>query len=329
MAIGSGLSGQIGFKAEGTYGTAVTVDRFLEFNKESIKADLVKVESRGIGTGRMLKTARRKTYVKGAKGSVEFDVQTKGFGLIFKHMLGTYANTNVAGSENRGRSTVDLTTGKAGLSLTCQVGRPGINATVYPYTYEGAKIVGWEFAAKLDDPLRLSIELDCETEQRSDGLASASYTSGTEIFVMSEGGLTLAGSAISVKGFNIKGVEGLAVDRRFIGNTKKEPLANSELMITGQLEFEHEAQTRQGQWLAGTEIANLIATFTSPTTISGGGGAGPYKLILNMPLVVFDDSGPVVDGPDIVKETIGFKVLNDGSNSPITIDYHSTDSAAT
>lgn len=328
MAIGSGISGQMGLKVEGTYGTAVTVDRFFEFNSENIKADLVKVESRGIGTGRFLKTARRKVYVKGAKGTTVHDVMTKSFGLLFKLALGSYANANVAGAENKGTITVDLSTGLAGLMATVQIGRPGINATVYPYTYEGGKVVGWELSAKLDDPLRLSLDWDFETEQRSDALASASYVAAQEIFVMSEGAVTLNGSGISVKSISWKGVNGLADDRRFIGNTKKEPLANAEAMITGELEFEHESQARQALWLAGTENATLVATFTSPTTISGGGGAGPYKLVVTVPLFVFDDGGPTVDGPEIVQEKMAFKALYDGSNSPIKVEYHSTDSAA-
>lgn len=327
MVIGSGLGGQIGFADESTYGTYATPARFLEFNSESLKADVVHVESRGIGTGRWLKSGRHKEYSKGANGSIELDVMTKGFGLLFEHMLGSYANTVVAGAERRGRSTPDAN-GKAGQSLTIQVGRPDVGGTSRPFNYEGCKIVGWEFAAALDDPLRLTIDIDAENEQTTSALETASYPSAAEIFVMSEGALTLAGSSISVKSFRIRSEEGLDTDRRFIGNTKKEPLAAGPATISGVLDFEFEALTRHGQWKAGTEVANLIATFTSPTTIAGGGGAGPYKIVITIPLIRFTDGGPNVGGPEILQESLGFEALNDGSNPVCTIDLHSTDTAA-
>jgi hypothetical protein len=325
MAIGSGLGGQIGFAEETTYGTYVAPTRFLEFNDESLKADVVHVESRGIGSGRWLRTARHKEYVKGAAGSVEFDVKTKGFGLLFKHMLGDYTNANVVGNEQKATIVPDAN-GKAGLKLTTQVGRPDIGGTVRPFSYEGCKITGWEFSASLDDPLRLSIDIDAETEQTASALASPSYPTGDEIFVMSEGAVTLNGSTIHVKSFSLKGAEGLATDRRFIGNLKKEPLANAEAMVTGELEFELEGLTRHGQWLAGTEIPNLVVTFTTPT--STGGGGGPFKLVLTVPLLKFDDGGSNLDGPEIVGEEMSFKALK-ASGSPIAqIEYFSTDTAA-
>lgn len=325
MAIGSGLGGQIGFVEEVTYGTYVAPTRFLEFNSESLKPDVVHVESRGIGTGRHLRSTRHKEYIKGAAGNVTLDVKTKGFGLLFKHMLGSYANAAVTGNEYKGTITPDAN-GKAGLSLTAQVGRPDIGGTVRPYNYEGVKVVGWELMAELDNPLRLSLDLDAETEQTSSALETASYPTGDEIFVMSEGAITLAGSTIHVKKFSLKGAEGLATDRRFIGNLKKEPLANAEAMITGQLGFEFEGLTRRGQWVAGTNVANLIATFTSPT--STGGGGGPFKMVVTVPLIMWSDGSPAIGGPDILQEEMNFKAVYNGTDAIAKIEYHSTDQAA-
>lgn len=323
--IGSGLGGQIGFAPESTYGTYVAPTRFLEFNSESLKSDVAVVESHGIGSGRWLRTAHKKAYVKAAAGSVEFDVKTKGFGLIFKHMLGVNTITTPGGATNERKHLVTPdAVGKAGLFLTTQVGRPDIGGTSQPYSYPGCKITGWEFKAALDDPLKLSIDLDAKTEDRGQSLASASYATADEIFVMSEGAVTLAGTTIYVKSLSIKGDEALDTDRRFIGNTKKEPLANGEAMVTGQLDFEHEGIARQAQRIAATDVANLIATFTSPTNIEG---SAPYKIILTCPLIFFTDGEGAIGGPDIIEESMNFKAVFDGTNPIFSVEYHTTDTA--
>jgi hypothetical protein len=52
MAIASGMAAQAGFKAESTYGTAVTVDRFVPIISESLTEEIDRLESEGILTGR-------------------------------------------------------------------------------------------------------------------------------------------------------------------------------------------------------------------------------------------------------------------------------------
>ena len=68
MAIGSGLGAQIGFAEESTYGTPVTVTRFLEFNNESVKTELAQVTSMGLGRGRFQRTGAAEDGDQGCLG---------------------------------------------------------------------------------------------------------------------------------------------------------------------------------------------------------------------------------------------------------------------
>jgi hypothetical protein len=72
MVIASGLGAQLGIGEESTYNTPVTVTRFLEFNSEGLDADVGIIESRGLGTGRFLRTDREKRFIRRAGGQVEF-----------------------------------------------------------------------------------------------------------------------------------------------------------------------------------------------------------------------------------------------------------------
>ncbi|HMM41889.1 MAG TPA: hypothetical protein PKA95_08310 [Thermomicrobiales bacterium] len=162
MVIASGLGAQLGIGEESAYGTAATVARFLEFNSEGLDVDVGIIESRGLGTGRFLRSDREKRYIKSAGGQVEFDVQTKGFGMLFKHCLGSYANSLVAGSERSALITPDAN-GLKGLSLTLQVGKPDISGTSRPFTYSGGKVTEWELKCALDETLKLAVTFDFAT----------------------------------------------------------------------------------------------------------------------------------------------------------------------
>ena len=324
MVIGSGLGAQLGFGEESTYGTAVTVDRFVEFNSESLKTELSQVTSMGLGRGRFQRSGRQKTVIKGASGSVELDLMTKGHGVLLKHCLGSYANTSVAGSERKALITPDAA-GLAGLSLTTQVGRPSVDGTSRPFTFEGGKVKSWELKNSVDDKVVLAMALDYETVVTGTALATASYASGAEIFVFSECAATLAGSSIALRGFSIKGDNGLDVERRALGNTKKQPIAAGPATITGSLDFEFEGLTRYGQLVAGTEVQNLILTFTTPTTIAGG---GPALFKVTIPLLYFTGDSPAVGGPEIIREPMAFTAVDDGTNAVITFEQRTLDTAA-
>jgi hypothetical protein len=325
MALRSGLAGQIGFAEETTYGTYVAPTRFLEFNNEAIATDVARIDSTGIGTGRFLRTGRHKEYVRAAGGSVEFDYQTKGFGLLLKHCLGGYTNSLVTGSE---RSAVIEPDADAlfGKYLTVQVGRPDVGGTVRPFSFLGGKVIEWEIKCDLDVPLKLMLNLDFKSVVTSESLATATYPTGSEILVFSEGALTINGSPVRAKSLSIKGVNGLATDRRMIGNTKLEPLGAALFSITGELgDSEFEDLAVYNAFIAGTEISNLVATFTGPTNIAGG---GPPKLIVTIPRIVYEGATPVIEGHGILKQPLTFRGLYNGTNLPIKFEQRTEDTAA-
>jgi hypothetical protein len=59
MATGTGLDAQVGFKLESTYGTAVTVDKFQEFNSESLAWEPTWLEPSALRVGTKFKRVGR------------------------------------------------------------------------------------------------------------------------------------------------------------------------------------------------------------------------------------------------------------------------------
>lgn len=323
MAIRSGIAGQIGGKAESTYGTPVTVDRFWEFVSEGIDIDIAKVEAPMIGAGRFLRNDRVKTFLRGAGGPVDFIVLNKGFGLLFEHAIGQ--NTITGAGANKTHTIIPDANALAGKSLTLQVGRPDVSGTVRPFTFEGGKVKEWELKCDLDGPLHFTPNFDFENVLTATALASASYPATEEMFIFSEGALTIGGATVYAKSVSVKGNNNLEVGRRNLGNVKREPVASNWFELTGTIDAEFEDLTAYAAWLAGTQ-AQLVLTFTSPTVIPTT--AAPYSLTVTIPKVEYTGETPKVGGPDIVKMPLAFRGLYDGTNPIITLAMVTSDTAS-
>lgn len=323
MTTGTGIDAQLGFAEESTYGTFVAPTRFFEFLSAAIKADVGKIYGQGLGRGRVERSDRMATYVKGAAGSIELEVQTKGFGFFFKHMLGAVATAqpDAAGNPTVYKQTHTLDPDALrGKSLTVQVGLPSTNGTVNPFNYPGTKILSWELVAALDEALKLKLNVDAKTEERTSPLASKSFPAGASLLTFVNGALTIGGASVDVDEVTLAGDNGLNAGRRGLGNTKREQLGGGRAMLTGNLTKDFENTTLYADFISGA-TAQLVLTFTGPTIT----GTYPYLLKVTLPAITYTGETPSVEGPDVVKQGVPFKVLDNGTNQPITLEYQTTD----
>lgn len=319
MVIASGIGAQLGFVAESSYGTYVAPTRFLPFERESISLDLGKIRTNGIGLGRFDRTNKVRTYVKGARGRVDFVVENKGFGLLFKHCIGGVSSGNV-GSVYTHTFTPDAAALK-GLFSTWQIGRPSIDGTSRPMSFVGGKVASWELSANLDEAVKLGVDLDFKGATTAETLASASYASSPYDFTFVDGALTYGGSSKFTKSFRLKMDNGLGLDRRGLGNDKKEPLANGIASIEGELACEWEDLDDYAAAIADTQAA-LVLTCTSPQIISG---SDEFQLIVTLPKIELLKAEAMVDGPSVLQQPTPFKALYDGSNAIISLAYVTSD----
>lgn len=325
MAIKTGIAAQLMAKAESAYGTPVTVDRTYEFVSEGVKNDIFKIDGKQMGQGRFLKNDRVKTVLRGASGPIEFIVLNKNFGLLLEHAIGQ--NTVSGGAADKTHTIIPDAAALQGKSLTVQVGRPDVGGTVRAFTYEGGKITEWELKCAVDNALRFIATFDFENVLTATALASASYVATQEMFVFTEGALTIGGTTTFVKEASIKGNNGLVTDRRGLTNTKKEPLARGMGgdYLTGNLVCEFEDLTAYAAWLAGTQ-AQLVLTFTLATVIPTTSTV--YSLTITIPKIEYVGDTPNVADEGIVMQARPFRALYDGSNSIITIAILTSDTVS-
>lgn len=324
MAYGTGIDAQIGMAEESTFGTYVAPTTFFEFNSESITPEVITNRSSPLGRGRVQYTSRVRTSVVGASGDFEVDAVNRGQGLLFKHMFGEVATAQVAATtEYTHTFTPDNTNGKRGLSATVQVGRPSTDGTIRPFSYLGGKVTGWEISAAVDEILKISTSWIFAGQTTAQAIATPSYATDPEPFIYLDGSVSIDGSAVgSVKGLTVGWEEALDNDRRYIGGTKGEPLANGMLAVTGTLESEFNNLDAYNAWTAGTEVVDLVITFEGSTIPSE---ANPYKIVITIPSLKYTGDAPAVGGPEIVQANTPFEALYNGTDELITLVYHTDD----
>ena len=144
MATGAGLDAQVGFKAESTWGTAVTVDKFVEFSSEDLKFDPNWLEPTGLRPGTKYKRASRvRQSRKGVTGSLTLEHATLGMGTLWKYALASGSGSTPVLISGTAYKQIHTPGDFRTLGLTVQVGRPEPGTgTVRPHTFAGVKVIG-------------------------------------------------------------------------------------------------------------------------------------------------------------------------------------------
>ena len=84
----SGIGSQWGFKKETVWGTAVTVDKFFEYNSESFALDQTYYDGVGLRAGRTFgPQSRTKKTTRAAGGDVSLEMPYKLSGHLFDQMV--------------------------------------------------------------------------------------------------------------------------------------------------------------------------------------------------------------------------------------------------
>lgn len=325
----SGLGAQIGFKAESSYGTYVAPDRFLEFLSEGIVPSQDKIRSAAIRRGQFVQsTGRWAENKKGAGGPVAFEVGTKGFGLLFKHAVGSSVVSTPGGATNARRHR-HILADLDDLSLTIQVGIPDTGGTTRPFSFVGAVCTGFEMACNVDGLLLFTPTFDCQDMVTDETLASASFPTGDQVFGYQQVAVEVDGDAKTPTAVTFSMQHAMKTDRHFIqaSHLKKRPLRNAHSNYGGSLTFEFDSMTEANYFLTRAPGEEIPVQMTA-TGIEIDAATNNFQVDVLASKVVMDGSAPTVEGTDVVTVSLPFEMMDDGSAEPFTLDYFTTDTAS-
>lgn len=312
MAIPSGLNAQLGFAGETTWGTAVTVSKFVPLVSETIQKQVARLESSGILAGRRVLSTNQFTGGDvSVSGDINMELAQQGIGTLWKWALGAIS-TSGSGPYTHVCTPGDLTDDH----LTVQVGRPDVAGSVDAFTYSGCKCASWEIAAKAGELVTASFSLVGKDEATNTSLASVSYTNGVDkSFSYINGSVSVAGSAVSVKEFTVGGDNMLKDDRRFLGAaTISEPLESGLREYTGELLLEWANFTQYNRFAAGS-------THSFSAAFSAGSDAS-FTISGNVRL---DGETPNVTGTDVLEQKVPVKFTAGTDAGAITVTIVNND----
>lgn len=319
------LDAQLHIGVETTYGTAVTPTRSFEPYADNAKRTQEFLESAGMRAQmETIRSDRRREVNMGGEDSLEFDVMNKGFGMLFQSML---ADSTVAqiGATTAYLQTHQSTHEASDTPLTVQWGRPPISGSVIPFTFQGGMVTSWTLSQNVGELLKLTLEMDYQDSTTGTSLASAAYPSSTTPFGWDDATVLVNSTAVDVSSFSLTYDNMLNVDRRFLRGTvlKKQPYRAGVPVITGEIQVEFTSTTQYNTFINGTVIP-LSATWSSGTIE----GTYTYQLAVTLAAVQYDgDANPVVSLDDLPRQPLPFKVLDNGTDPAVKIEYRSTDTA--
>ncbi|WP_172384802.1 phage tail tube protein [Streptomyces sp. MNP-20] len=325
MAIGSGLGAQLGIAAESTYGTFVAPTKFVEFTKESLVLKKTTAQSAGIAAGRLLPLSSRRVLTqREVSGSLDLEVTNKAMGILLQALMGTTVTPVQQGVTTAYLQTHTLAD-TAGKSLTIQKGVPLTTGTVTDKSFVGCKVTSAEFSCEVGGMLMATFEFDGKDCDEGQTLAVASYPAMSPFHfgqsAVKTGTYASEAARDGIRKVSVKFERPQAVDRFYAGQAglKKEPISNDQVKITGSLEMDY-VDTTLDDLHTSDAATSLVWEFIGPIIASTH--AETFRIVL--PAVKFDEGPPVVDGFEVIKPTLQFTGLYDGTN-PVKIEYMSTD----
>lgn len=319
----SQLDNQLGVADETVYGTRVVPTLFVDFLSESLARQQTNRVSAGLRKGQKVQRADHQSQAnKGASGGLQQDLQGEGVAKFLKHLFGKAPV--IAGAAPANTMTYTLGDG-VGLSMSLQVGRPGVGGAVKAFDYSGVKVVSGTISQGIDAYALLDLNLDAQNEVDTQTLVAAPvYPTTQHPFHDGLLSVTVNGTPFFSKSSSVTVDRQLAVDRfgQRASTLKKEPIPNGLAAVSGSLMGEFEDTTTYDLFVAGT-IVPIVLDWVGPVL-----GAANWEFKVTLPACRLDGPKPVTKGPGILDADTPFTVLYDGSTEPITAVLTTSDTTA-
>lgn len=310
---------------ESTYGTPATLTRAFEAQADTWKREHEALESVGFRAGQhTLRSDRRKQINMGATGEIELDALSSGLGLLLDGVFGATTPPVQIGATDAWTSTFDTTSAEASVSYTIQKLISRNDGTLVPFTYHGAVITDFALSQDVGGLLVVTFTFDSEDEDTSTGAGTPTYPASGLPFDWTQAVISIDSSPVEATAFSFSANMGLKTDRRFLRNSelKSQPKRAAVPEYTGELTAEFTDSDQYDAFVAGT-VFPITATWVGAEI-----DAGEFATItLTMPACQYDGTTPEAALEDMTMQTLPFKVLYNGTDAAVTVEYTSADTA--
>jgi hypothetical protein len=315
----------IGFKKETTYGTAVTVDRFLEYTSETLDFEREYYQGTGLRAGsRLARSGRRVLAKDGAAGDIELEVPSRGLGTLLELLTGTATSTVVSGALYQQLFTLQKTDFLP--SATIQKGIPRLGAdTVDAITLKGAVNTSFEISMANAEVLKLKTSWHGREVDTTVGYATPSYAASIDLFSFVGASIVVGGtvtvpttttlasggtSVANVRDFSISVDQKLDDNGWNLGSAGKRSRRGAVGLaeVKGKFTAEYDSTTFRDAVRDQTPLA-LVATFQAAGAADITAGNKPTFQVV-VPDIRFEGELPKSNGGDVITQSIDFTAFD-------------------
>lgn len=324
------------FGVESAFGTIPTLNRWTEplgdatfnLNKKIVQGQGLRVGSRVARSGRRAITR----YDPTATFTVE--AQSKGQGLLWQALLGSSTST-IVGATTTYQQNHTLGDTPPSLSIQQSLYNAG-TATLDPYTWAGMMCDSFEVDFPNSDLLHIKTSWKGKSAVPSTATAVPAYTAPADVSNFQFDGATITTGTLTpptttapasatttladVRGGSLTVNRNLRTRPNVGGDAKPIPGAPA---ITGRLDIEYASSTFVDAVLNDTPMAVVLTWSTG--LAAGTGGNETLQIVL--PAVLFDSDLPQMNGDDVPMIPGTFQVLDDLTDTPITVVCITADTA--
>lgn len=260
-----GSQGQLGYKVETAYGTAVVVDTFLPVVLPvGLKPTVAMLESQARVPGRIsAQTSQNVAYDGGGDGAITFELTRSDLLKWLRWAIGDEPTSAAQGGTAAYLHTFEKNLAAAamsiaGTSMTLQTGVPMSGGGVEPFTFAGCMCPSWEVNADADSIAQIVFNVDANSAVHTTDLATPTYPATHVPFswrsaaVVKRAGTTLPG--VRSAKFSCENSITGAERHLFDGTGKRaQPKFNSNVVAQLELEIEPSAlATTYDDWTTNT-----------------------------------------------------------------------------
>jgi hypothetical protein len=308
---------------ESTYGTAASLTRAYEGKVDSWKRSQDFLTSQGFRGGLHTQMSTRSVPVNlGGSGTIDVDVQPTGMGLLFQSMLGAVTGPTQQASTTAYKSTFTSTSAGPVDSWTVQMQRVDIGGTVRSFTHKGSVMTGWKLSQPVDGMFSSEFMFDFQDVATDVSAGTPTYVSSLP-YTWQQCSATWDGDAITLESWDLEADLGFKTDRyRLSSVLKQRPIRASVPTFTGNMQMDLDGLDQYNAFTAGT-IAPLVVTWTGSNIAS----TYDFQVKVTLAAVQFQGDSPQVSLDDLPKQSLPYKVLYNGTDPAVKIEYTSTDTA--
>jgi len=325
MPIRSGLSNQVGFIKDATYGTTQAPTKFLPCGSAKFQLDQTFVQGQGLYSGDLGPRASQNVLtVSSGEGTIDMDILNKDMGTFAMMLMGTTVTPVIQGAGPAYLQTHTLAD-PFGKSMTLQSGVTQItDGVTKPYTLLGAKVLAGEFTFTPADIAKVTWTIDAKDCVETTALAFVSYSTNLVPYSIGQGatGITVKTGTFASETL-LDGVTQATCkidrkskdDRIYLGalGKKSEPILNDVVdVITGTLSMDFLDKTKVADLYAAGTTTSLVMECVGPII----NASFPYTFRITVPSVKFTGTTPQVDGPDVINGDFPWIWVYDGTNLP-------------